>query len=159
MNLQNAKESMEKTIQLLCDNLVGMGDNVDDTLISSLKIEYNGESTPIKFIASVDKKDRKISITPYDSNLLGSIENLLKKNNFDAYKFSSKSVVVNIPLPSGEIAEKIKTHIKKLGEDSKVAIRNIRRKFKTKDNDKELQILTDQYIKEIDSLIGIKWQS
>ncbi len=62
--------------------------------------------------------------------------------------------MVNIPLDSGENQQKIHSQIKSMGEESKTSIRNIRRKFrkKDKDNDKQLQDITDQAIKEIDSL-------
>ena len=45
-------------------------------------------------------------------------------------------------------------YVKKLGEETKIAVRNIRRKFRTEENDKEIQKVVDEYMKEIDTLTG-----
>ena len=87
---------------------------------------------------------------------MGAIEDVLKKQGFNAYKFSKTTVVVNIPLPCGENRHKVAAQAKKIGEEAKVAVRNIRKKFrkKDKDNEKQLQTMTDAAIKEIDKAVG-----
>lgn len=155
--IENAKLLMSKTVGLLKTQLCGLRDNVNESLLSNIKIDYNGQPTCLCYISLIVQDDRRISITPYDLSSMGLIEEELKKQGFDAYKFSKTSIVVNIPLACGENSNKILVQIKRLAEDAKIAVRNIRRKFrkkiKDKDVDKELQKITDKAISEIDGLI------
>lgn len=146
---------MRKTVDLFKTQLFGMTDDIDEGLISTVKVEYNQQLTPLQHLSLVNQQGRRVSVTPFDPSLMGTIEDELKKQGFNAYKFSKKTVVVNIPLPSGENRQKVISQMKKLAEEAKVAIRNIRKKFRKKDKDdeKELQRMTDAAIEEINSLI------
>lgn len=146
---------MRKTVDLLKTQLFGMTDDIGESLISAVKVQYNHQPTPLQHLSLVNQKDRRVSITPYDPSMVGAVEEELKKQGFNAYKFSKTTVVVNIPVATGETQQKVASQIKKLGEETKVAIRNIRKKFrkKDKDNEKELQAMTDAAIQEIDDLI------
>jgi len=146
---------MRKTVDLLESQLFGMRDNINDDLIATIKVNYNHQPTPLQHLSLVSQRDRRVSIVPYDPSLIGAIEEELKKQGFNAYKFSKTTVVVNIPLPDGESRKKVDSQIKKLGEEAKISIRNIRKKFrkKDKDHDKELQAITDAAIKEIEDLL------
>lgn len=142
---------MRKTVDLFKSQLFGMENNVNESLIATVKVQYNHQSTPLEHMSLVSQRDRRVSVTPYDPSMIGVIEEELKKQGFNAYKFSKTTVVVNIPLPDGESRQKVASQIKKLAEETKVAIRNIRKKFrkKDKDHDKELQAMTDAAIREI----------
>lgn len=148
--------SMRKTVDLLKTQLVGLEDNVNEQLISTIKVEYNHQLTPLQHMSLVNQQDRRVSVTPFDPTMVGVIEDELKRQGFNAYKFSKTTVVINIPPACGETRQKVAAQMKKLGEESKVAIRNIRKKFRKKDqdHDRELQALTDASIKEIDKLTG-----
>lgn len=144
---------MRKTVDLFKSQLFGMEENVNESLIVTVKVDYNHQPTPLEHISLVSQRDRRVSVTPYDSSMIGVIEEELKKQGFNAYKFSKTTVVVNIPLADGESRKKVDLQKKKLAEEAKVSIRNIRKKFrkKDKDHDKELQMMTDAAIQEIDS--------
>ncbi len=146
---------MQKTVDLFKTQLFGMTDDIDDGLIATVKVTCNHQKMPLQHLSLINQQGRRISVTPYDPSMLGTIEDELKRQGFNAYKFSKTTVVVNIPLPSGETLEKVASQTKKLGEEAKVAIRNIRKKFrkKDKDHDKELQATTDIAIKKINDLI------
>lgn len=151
--MKQASLAMRKTVDLLKTQLFGMTDDIDEGLISTVKVDYNHQLTPLQHMSLVNQQGRRISVTPYDPSMIGAVEKELKKQGFDAYKFSKTTVVVNIPLPTQESVEKAKTQRKKIGEEAKVSIRNIRKKFRKKvDNDKRLQEATDAAIKEIDEL-------
>lgn len=133
-----------------------MKDNVNDDLISTVKVDYDHQQTPLQHLSLIYQQDRRISVTPYDPSMTGVIEDELKRQGFNAYKFSKITVVVNIPLPSGENYEKVISQMKKLGEEAKVSIRNIRKKFRNKEDksrEKRLQEMTDSAIRQIDGLI------
>lgn len=149
--MNDIKQHMQKTLDLFRSSLVGIGPQVNESLVSTIKIFCNGQQTPLQHIASIVHNKRQLSITPYDQNLMNDILKILIKNGFDAHKFSKQSIIINVPLPSGEELKKIQKHVDKIAEDARVSIRNIRRKFKTKDNEKEIQSITDFYISEIDS--------
>lgn len=146
---------MRKTVDLLKTQLIGLEDNVNDDLISTIKVDYNHQQTPLQHLSLISQRDRRVSITLFEPSMIGVVEKELKKQGFNAYKFSKTTVVVNIPLAAGDTRRKVALQIKKLGEEAKVAIRNIRKKFrkKDKDHDKELQTITDAAIEEINGLI------
>lgn len=146
--------SMRKTVDLFKSQLEGFRDDINEDLIATVKVPYNHQMTPLQHLSLVNQKDRRISVTPYDPSLLAVIETELKQQGFDAYKFSKTTVVVNVPLRDGQSQKKVEAQIKKLAEEAKIAIRNIRKKFrqKNKDNDEELQALTDKAIEEIGNL-------
>ena len=157
--MEKTKALMEKTVDFLRDQLVGMGGNINDNLISTVTIDYSGQQTPLEHLGLIHQKDRRISITPYDPSIIMRVEEELKKQGFDAYKFSKTTVVVNIPLISGDTRRKVASRMNRLGEDAKVSIRNIRRNFRKKNkdcDDKELQKMTNIAIEEIDQLISGK---
>ena len=144
---------MRKTVDLLKAQLHGLRDNINESLIETVKVDYNHQPTPLQHLSLVSQQGRRISVTPYEPYMVGAIEDELKKQSFNAYKFSKTTVVVNIPEPSQENRNKVVSQMKKLGEEAKISIRNIRKKFRKKiDDDKRLQEITDAAIREISEL-------
>ena len=158
---------MQKTIDLFVEQLIGIhSDTLSIGLVETVKVDYHGQLTPIKYIGSVAQKGRRISVNPYDPGAADLIEQTLKKCGFSAYKFSKQEVVVNVPSQSGEESEKTFTRIKKLGEETKVAIRNVRKKLRQRltDDEKKAQTKTiDEQthlaVKEIDQIVSDKIKS
>ncbi len=142
---------MRKTVELFKSQLFGMEDNVSESLVATVKVLCDHQATPLQYLSLVSQRDRRVSVTPYNPMMVGVIEEELKKQGFNAYKFSKTTVVVNVPLADGESRKKVASQVKKLAEEAKVSIRNIRKKFrkKDKDHDKELQAMTDAAIQEI----------
>ena len=154
MNLIDIEKAMQKTLDHLKSQLIGVGSSINDSLIGTVKIDVDGQKVQLHTICIVFQKDRKISITPHDPKMVGPVETILKSQGFEAYRFSPKVVVVNVPAPTGEEARKVAAHVRKLGEDAKVSIRNVRRKYRTDENDKDLQKLTDRFVSSIDEVTG-----
>lgn len=135
-------------------------------VIDTVRVECYEQKLPIQQIAWTASQKTRITVTPYDPQLLGAIDRALKKEGFNSYVFSKTQVVINLPPISGEDREKVISLVSKAGEEARVAIRNVRKKFRqglTKDNlqriDKALQTLTDEKIMEIDLLIEDKINS
>lgn len=154
---------MGKTIQLLEEQLKGIRRTaISPGFMETLKVPCYGQMTPIRFVGIVGKCQAGITITPYDPNLVNSIAKSLQEENLlNAYAFSKTTVVVSIPSANTGEIERIRTHIKKLGEDAKISIRNLRKsvrhnlsKEEQKAIDKDLQLLTEEYCKKIEDIIN-----
>lgn len=158
---------MEKAVTYFSDQIVGIRWGiVTSGLVDTIKVLYHGQPTPIKHLAHTTKQDNRISVTPHEPMLVGSIEKALKAAGLNAYTFSKTMVVVSTPPPSGEERQRVISHVRKLAEEAKVAVRNIRKKTKQKfpplskselqKMEKQLQELTDQYVAEITKLADNK---
>lgn len=147
---------MQKTIDLLRSQLVGIRQGtVTPAVVDTVRIACYGGQSQLSHLALTERKGNGILVTPYDPTLATTIAKSLESANFKAYVFSKTSVMVSVPPPSGEDTQKIATHVRKLGEDSKIAIRSIRKKYRqgTEELDeKALQKLTDEAVKTIDQL-------
>lgn len=135
-------------------------------VIDTIRVECYEQKLPIQQIAWTASDKQRISVTPYDPQLLGAIDRALKKEGFNSYVFSKTQVVINLPPMSGEDREKVKSQVMKVGEEAKVAVRNVRKKFRqslSKEEiqqiDKSLQQITDEKILEIDLAIDRKLES
>lgn len=147
---------MDKAVDFFYDQLRGIRWGViTPGLLDSVRIPHDGQKVPLQHLAWTSPNKGQISVTPYDPKHVGLIANALKAEGFNAYPFSKTAVVVSLPQRSGEDREKVITHIKKLAEEARVAIRNIRKKTRQKvkevdEIDEELQNLTNQAIGNID---------
>lgn len=151
---------MEKTFSLFVENIsVIVSGRVDPGLLESIRLPYHGQSSEIKHVAMLSVQPNRISIRPWDLNLINPIVTALNQKGFDAYKFSKDTVCVNVPPPSGEERLKVVKRIKEMAEDTKVAIRNIRRSqikalAGTEDECKRLtKVIEDEtkkYIREVE---------
>ncbi|HQR05253.1 MAG TPA: ribosome recycling factor [Gemmatales bacterium] len=173
--LMDVEERMEKAVSNLKEELRGIRTGrASPALVDSLRVEYYGSPTPLKQLAGVSCPDpTQILIRPYDQAAVKDIEKAIIASNLGLAPNSDGKVIrLNIPAMSGEQRQKMVTRVKKLAEDSKVAIRNIRRdgnkhfdtaeKEKTMTEDErdagkeEVQKLTDTYEKNAQVLADKK---
>lgn len=155
---------MDKTVQLFSDSIVGIRlGTVSASVIDTVKVDYHGQLTPIKFLAQTGKIQNSIFVDPYEVSMVGKISNALKENGFPAYTFSKTRIMINIPPVCGEEKTKISKHLTKLAEESRVSIRNIRKNFRQKnkdqDQEKQIQSITDEAISEINAILDRKVKS
>lgn len=173
--LMDVEERMEKAVNNLKEELRGIRTGrASPALVDSLRVEYYGSPTPLKQLAGVSCPDpTQILIRPYDQGALKDIEKAIIASNLGLAPNSDGKVIrLNIPAMSGEQRQKMVTRVKKLAEDSKVSIRNIRRDgnkhFETAEKEKtmtederdagkdEVQKLTDTYEKKAQELADKK---
>ncbi|HMP16371.1 MAG TPA: ribosome recycling factor, partial [Gemmatales bacterium] len=171
----DVEERMEKAVSNLKEELRGIRTGrASPALVDTLRVDYYGSPTPLKQLAGVSCPDpQQILIRPYDQGALKDIEKAIIASNLGLAPNSDGKVIrLNIPAMSGEQRTKMTTRVKKLAEDSKVAIRNIRRdgnkhfdtaeKEKTMTEDErdagkeEVQKLTDTYEKKAQELADKK---
>ncbi len=145
-------------------------------ILDGITADYYGTPTPLNQIANLSVPDpRTIVIQPWEMKLLGEIEKAILKSDLGLTPTNDGKIIrLNIPPLTEERRQQIVKHAKKLAEDSRVSIRNIRRdindEIKKKAKDKnahisedetkklqdDIQKSTDSFIKKIDDLLAHK---
>ncbi|MBR5314345.1 MAG: ribosome recycling factor [Clostridia bacterium] len=139
-------------------------------VLNKITVDYYGVPTQINQMSEVKVADaRTIVISPWDATTLKSIDRAIAASDLGITPANDGKVLrLTFPQLTEERRRELSKQISKMGEDAKVAIRNIRRDFndKVKDmkkknemtedeqkqSEKEIQDLTDKYIKEIDAI-------
>jgi len=166
---------MDKTLDALKNQFGSVrAGRANATVLDQIRVDYYGTPTPIQQIASIASPDpRTLVIQPWDTTSLKSIEKAIQISDLGINPQNDGKVIrLAFPQLTEERRKELSKQVKKYGEDSKVAIRNIRRdaveEFKSqkkkseiteddyKDIEKDLQKLTDEYIKKIDELVAKK---
>ncbi len=169
------EEKMKKTIHVLKDNLAGIrAGRANPAILDKIHIEYYGVPTPIQQVATVSVPEaRVIMIQPWEAKLLKDIEKEIQKSDIGINPNNDgKAIRLVFPALTEERRKDLTKQVKKEGEESKVAIRAIRRdsiesmkaKKKSseiteddlKDAEKDIQNLTDKFISEIDHIVEMK---
>ena len=146
------------------------------SLLEGIKVDYYGTMTPLQQVGTLSvPESRLITITPWDAKMIGPIEKGIQGSGLGLNP-SSDGKVVRIPIPplTEERRKDLVKVVKKMAEDSRVAVRNIRRDAieKVKDKEKKKQISedemkrwndkiqkeTDGFIRKIDEILKAKEQ-
>jgi len=143
-------------------------------LLDGIKIDYYGTLTPLQQLASLSvPESRQIAIQPWEQKIISDIEKAIMKSDLGLTPTNDGKIIrINIPTLTEERRKQLVKVVKKNAEDSRVAIRNIRRdineEIKKLEKDKhiseddtkksldEIQRLTDTYIKKIDEILQHK---
>lgn len=172
--LEDAKESMQKGIQHLEAELVKIrAGKASPSMLEGLTVEYYGAPTPISQVANITVLDaRTISIQPWEKNMVQAIERSIMAANIGVTP-QNDGVQIRLFMPP-LTEERRRELVKKAsgeGEQSKVAIRNIRRdaieqvkklqkdglsEDAAKDAEKEIQDVTDKFILLVDKHLAAK---
>ena len=166
---------MQKTIANYSDNLSTIrAGRANPDVLKRISVDYYGSPTPISSIAEIKVTDaRTITITAWDKSIMKGIEKAILTSDLGINPQNDGSCIrLSFPPTTEERRRELSKQIAKMGEDAKVAVRNIRRdandKVKTmkknsemtedeaKTSDKNVQDLTDKYIKEIDKVTASK---
>jgi ribosome recycling factor len=128
--LFDSEERMEKALAKLKQDLTGIRTGrANPGMVDSLRVEAYGSPVPIKQIASVSAPEpQQIVIRPFDPGTIKDIEKGIIASDLGlAPQSDGKVIRLNIPALSGEVRRKMVARTKELAEETKVAIRNIRR--------------------------------
>jgi ribosome recycling factor len=173
--LEPYEAKMKKSIKVLEDELSGMrAGRANPSILNKISIDYYGVPTPITQIGSVSVPEaRLIVFQPWDTSVLKDVERAIQISDIGINPNNDGKVIrlVFPPLTEERRKELVK-QVKKHGEETKVAIRSIRRDaidyFKSlkkdsviteddlKDAEKEIQKLTDKMTAEVDNLVVLK---
>ncbi|NLP14510.1 MAG: ribosome recycling factor [Clostridium sp.] len=169
------EEKMKKTLGVLKNelNTVRAG-RANPSILDRIMVNYYGTPTPINQLANVSVPEpRVIVIQPWDSSILKEIEKEIQKSDIGINPNNDGKIIrLVFPVPTEERRKELTKIVKKYGEESKIAIRSIRRdaieQMKTlkknseiteddlRNAEKDIQNLTDKYIEEIDKTIQLK---
>ena len=166
---------MKKTCEALSTQLATIrAGRANAAILDQIQVDYYGAPTPIQQVASVATPDpRSLLIQPWDGSVLKAIEKAILASDLGINpQNDGRMIRLVFPPLTEERRRDLVKQTKKYGEECKVAIRNIRRdaieKLKkqqksseiTEDDykiaEKDVQKLTDDYIKEIDKIIDKK---
>ena len=169
------ESKMKKTCEALTSTLATIrAGRANAAVLDQIQVDYYGVPTPIQQVASIATPDpRSLLIQPWDNKLLKGIEKAILASELGINpQNDGRCIRLVFPPLTEERRRDLVKQTKKYGEESKVAIRNIRRdaieKFKkqqkaseiTEDDykiaEKDIQKLTDDYIKEIDKICDKK---
>ena len=170
-----ANEKMEKSLNALHNAFATMrAGRASVSLLDRIAVDYYGVPTPIQQMAAVSVSEGRILvIQPWDVSTISAIEKAIQASDLGVNPQDDGKVIRLIFPPLTEEKRKVLAKdVSKLGEDAKVAVRSIRRdcmeklKKKKKDSEiteddqkkgeKDLQELTDKYIKKVDDLCAKK---
>lgn len=171
----DAKERMEKAIGSLKKELSTIrAGRANPSLLDKIVVEYYGAHTPLNQLANITTPDpRTLIIQPWDKSVASEIEKAILKSELGLTPNNDGVVIrINIPSLTEERRKELVKLVKKTGEESKVAIRNIRRdgneelkkieksgeisEDESRRTQDEIQKLTDKYIDEVDKLVSHK---
>ena len=177
--MENVKQKfvagMEKTVEALRKDFgrVRTG-RASASLLENIMVDYYGTPTPINQVGTLAVPEpRMITIQPWEKKIIGEIEKAILKSDLGLNPDSDGQIIrVVIPPLTEDRRREMTKMTKKMGEESKVALRNLRRdaneklkkmekdKELTKDDlkrgEKEIQDLTDSYVKKIDEIVAAK---
>lgn len=128
--LLDVEDRMDKAIRKLKADLAGIRTGrANPGLVDSLRVEVYGSPTPIKQIAAVAAPEpNQIVIRPYDPGTLKDIEKAIQASDLGFNPQNDGRVIrLNVPPLSTEMRRKMVARVKELAEETKVALRNIRR--------------------------------
>lgn len=169
------RERMDQTIEHLRRELSGVRTGrASLSILDGIQVNYYGNMTPLRQVAALSvPESRLITIQPWEATLIPEIEKAISGSNLGLTPNNDgKLIRLSVPPLTEERRREIVKQVKKLGEDSKVGIRNSRRDTneevrklvkdaKVSEDDQrkaqdEVQKVTDQYIAKIDEMIKKK---
>ena len=173
--IKEANTRMGKTIDALHNELKGVRTGRANTsLLDGIMVDYYGSASALNQVANVAVQDsRTLTVTPWEKTMIEPIEKAIMQSNLGLNPVSA-GMVIRIPLPplTEERRKDLVKLVGQIAENSKIAIRNIRRDanthLKTMLNDKDIteddlrgaekrvQDVTDKFVKQVDDVVADK---
>ena len=173
--LTKFEEKMNKTILVLQDEFISIrAGRANPNILDKVKVDYYGSETPINQLAGISVAEaRVLVIQPYDMSIVSAVEKAILSADLGLNPQSDGKIIrINFPPLTEERRKELSKNISKIGEDSKVAIRAIRRdandSFKAmkkngeltedelKINEDKVQKMTDKFCATIDDMVSKK---
>lgn len=173
--MKDAKERMDKSLDALRSELAKIRSGKATTaLLDGIKVDYYGTMTPINQVGNLTVLDaHTLSFTPWDKSMVIPVDKAILEANIGLNPISDgTNLKIPIPLLNEERRKELVKLVKKFGEDTKIAVRNIRRdandhlkrenkdkkisEDELKDAESKVQKLTDDHIKLVDDVLKHK---
>lgn len=175
--IKDAREKMDKTLDFMSKDFGNVRTGrANPGILDGLKVEYYGAEVPLMQVAGVSVVEgRNLEIKPFDKGALAAIEKSVFQANLGVTPQNDGKVIrISFPQPTTEGRKELAKQVKKLAEDARVSLRNIRRdandKIKAlgktkelsedqvKDGEAQVQKITDAQIKKVDEMSAKKEQ-
>ncbi len=170
-----AESKMKKSLAALNDEFSAIRTGrASSALFEKINVDYFGTATPLNQVATISIPEaRLVVIQPWDRNIIGEIEKAIQKSELSLNPSNDGKVIrISIPHLTEERRKELVKTAKSIAENSKVAIRNIRRDANddlkkkqkkseiTEDDEKhgidDIQKMTDKYVAEISKALDAK---
>ncbi|TXH70890.1 MAG: ribosome recycling factor [Lysobacteraceae bacterium] len=174
---KDAQTRMAKSVEALRHELTKLRTGRATTaLVDHLKVNYYGSDMPLSQVATIAVADaRSLTITPWEKNMVAAVEKAIYASDLGLTPNTAGTVIrINLPPLTEERRRELSKHVHHEGEETKIAIRNIRRdanhhvkellkeKKITEDEERrsedDIQKLTDKAIKDVDDVVKAKEQ-
>lgn len=172
---ESYSKRMQKSLEVLKSELGTIrAGRANPAVLDKISVDYFGSAMPINQLASISSPEpRLLQIQPWDASALKLVEKAIQASDLGINPQNDGKVIrLTFPQLTEERRKELVKEVKKCGEDSKIAVRNIRRDgieaFKKmqkaaeigednlKDLELEIQELTDKYCKDIDTEVAKK---
>ena len=175
LDTKEFETKMTKSVASYKENLSTIrAGRANPDVLKKVEVDYYGSPTAISSIAEIKVTDaRTIVITAWDKSAMKGIEKAILTSDLGIHpQHDGACIRLTFPPMTEERRKELSKQVSKMGEDAKVAIRNIRRdandktkamkknsemtEDEVKASDKQIQDLTDKYIKELDAVTAAK---
>jgi len=172
---ENSEKKMKKAVELLKQDLSTVrAGRANPSLLDNVTVNYYNTTLPINQVATITAPEsRLLVIQPWDKSIVGDIEKAILKSDLGLTPNNDGNVIrLNIPQLTEERRKELVKKVRKKAEDTKVAVRNVRREAKdqikneekqgnlseddSKKGQEKIQELTDNAISEVDKLLEQK---
>jgi ribosome recycling factor len=154
---------MQKAVRHLAEQLAGIRPGTLSVgFVETFRVAAHGNSVSVGRMAAVTSQGDRIVITPFDPTTVSAIVKALTEARLNAYALNPRTVAVSVPPVSGEQRAELARHVKKLGEEAKVAVRAIRQDARKqiaargRGSERAVQEATDAAVEEIERLVKAK---
>jgi len=172
--LEDADEKMQRSVKHLESDLSKIrAGRANVNMLDGVIVDYYGSPTPLNQVANINTPDaRTIAIQPWEKTMIDPIEKSIMATNLGLNPMNNGEIIrINIPALTEQRRQELVKQVKTEGENGKVSVRNIRRdandylkkllkeglsEDEVKDAEKEVQDLTDNFIKLIEEKIDEK---
>lgn len=172
--LEDAEEKMQRSVKHLDSDLTKIrAGRANVNMLEGIIVDYYGSQTPLNQVANINTPDAKtIAIQPWEKTMIDPIEKAIMATNLGLNPMNNGEIIrINIPALTEQRRQELVKQVKTEGENGKVSVRNARRdaneylkkllkeglsEDEENDAEKEVQDLTDKYIKLIEEKIEEK---
>ena len=175
MDYNITEEKMDKAIDHLSEELANIrAGRANPAILNKVNVDYYGMPTPVNQIGTVSvPESRQILVTPWDKSMLSAIEKAIQKSDIGINPINDgNSIRINFPELNEQRRKELVKEVKALCEESKVAIRNVRRdsidqaksaqkaneitEDELKSAEEKIQKITDKYVEKVDEMFKNK---
>ena len=172
---RDTENKMKRTIEVFREDLKNIrAGRANPSILDKITVDYYGQQTPLNQVAGISAPEaRLLAIQPWEAKMIPLIEKEILKSDLGLNPSNDGKIIrLVIPQLTEERRKDLVRVVKKNGEDSKIAVRNIRRlavdevkkleknkeisEDDSRDHEKQIQDLTDKYIEEIDEIAKLK---